>query len=145
MLGVTFGGNFSTGGVPPVPTSRKTLTGAGFAKMACKTLSALDLEVKILIPKDLWCCANALSSACAWTIFYFDGGRGQGWMSQELCGGLWISQGERSQNPHPLSQRTRKKGGAPVLFFRFHCRTGLLFESRRRRHRRRRPWPCVCR
>ncbi len=37
-------------------------------------------------------------------------------MSHVLGGGLWISH-ERGQNPHPLSQKARKKGGAPRFFF----------------------------
>ena len=40
-------------GYTPAPNPLKRLTGAGFAKMACKILSRKDLEAKILKTNDL--------------------------------------------------------------------------------------------
>jgi len=52
-VGVFSGKTFLIEGGPPSPTSLKSLTGAGLAKMVRKILSALGLEVKILTTKDL--------------------------------------------------------------------------------------------
>jgi hypothetical protein len=48
-----FGKNFGSRVSPPPPTLLKGLTGAGFARNLRKFLTAKDLEVKILITKNL--------------------------------------------------------------------------------------------
>ena len=53
-VGVFSGKTFLIEGGPPSPTSLKSLTGAGLAKMVRKILSALGLAVKILITQGLW-------------------------------------------------------------------------------------------
>ncbi len=50
---VSFWENARAFGVPPSLTPLEALTGAGFAKMVCKILSAKGLEVKILTTKEL--------------------------------------------------------------------------------------------